>query len=582
MTTTHTSELPAHKRWLALVALVLPVLLISIDMTILGFAVPTLSAELSPTSSQLLWIVDIYSFLLAGLLIVMGTLGDRIGRRKLLLTGAFAFGVASLIAAYSQSAEMLIAARALLGIGGATLMPSTLSLIRNVFHERRERRIAIAVWSAAFAAGAGLGPLLGGVLLEHFWWGSVFLINVPVMLLLMVLGPLLLPESRDPQPGRFDLPSAGLSLASALTFVYGMKRFGEYGPDAFAVLWLAVGAGIGTVFVIRQRTLATPMINIRLFAHRPFSVSVATNLLAIFALVGLMFFFPQYLQMVHRMRPIEAGLWMLPAAIAAVLGAVAAAALARYVRLAYLIGGGLLAASAGYALVTQFATDSPLALTVVSAGLVGGGVGLADTLTNDVIVATAPPGQAGAASAISETAYELGGAMGIAILGSVASSVYRSELDSTLPQGLPPEAGEAARETLGAALQVSGQLPAEVGAALTSAAQEAFVSGMHVAAVIGTALAAYAAIQAAVLLRNVTPEATSKDTYISTTGLSEAANEADEGDGPDAAGGPDADDRSERSDGPTSLDKDSAVSATGPTDGAGPGGPGVRLRGAGR
>lgn len=511
MTTPYASPLPARRRWLALPALVLPVLLISIDMTILGFAVPTLSAELSPTSSQLLWMIDIYSFLLAGLLILMGTLGDRIGRRKLLLIGAFAFGVASLIAAYSRSAEMLIVARALLGIGGATLMPSTLSLIRNVFHDRGERRIAIAVWAAAFAAGTGLGPLLGGVLLEHFWWGSVFLINVPVMLLLMVLGPLLLPESRDPNPGRFDLPSAGLSLASALTFVYGMKRVGEYGVDVSALLCLAVGIGIGAVFVTRQRTLATPMINIKLFAHRPFSVSVATNLLAIFAMVGLMFLLPQYLQMVHGMRPMEAGLWMLPAAVAAVIGAIAAAALARHVRLAFLIGGGLLAAATGYALATQFATDSALVLTVVSAGLVGGGVGLAETLTNDVIVATAPPRQAGAASAISETAYELGGAMGIAILGSIASAVYRSELDGTMPQGVPEATGEASRETLGAAIQLSGQLPPEVGAALANAAQEAFVSGMRVAAVIGAVLMAYAAVQAAVLLRGVTPEATAQD-----------------------------------------------------------------------
>lgn len=503
--------LPPHRRWLALVALVLPVLLISVDMTILGFAVPTLSAELSTTSSQLLWIVDIYSFLLAGLLVLMGTLGDRIGRRKLLLIGAFAFGAASVLAAYSSSAETLILARALLGVGGATLMPSTLSLIRNVFLDRRERQTAIAVWAAAFAAGAGLGPILGGVLLEHFWWGSIFLINVPIMVLLMVLGPILLPESRDPNPGRFDVLSAVMALVATLSFVYGIKKIGEHGLGGFALLWLVGGLAVGAFFVRRQRRLTSPMINVALFSHRPFSVSVTTNLLAVFALVGLMFFFPQYLQMVHGMRPIEAGLWMLPAAGASVAGALGAAVLARRVRLAYLIGGGLLMAALGYAVVLWFTTDSALWLVVLSAALVGAGVGLAETLTNDVIVATAPAEQAGAASAISETAYELGGAMGVAVLGSIASAVYRDELGGALPQGLPAGASEAARETLGGALEVSAQLPADTGAVVATAAREAFVSGMHLAAVIATVLVAYAAIQAAVLLRGATPEATATD-----------------------------------------------------------------------
>lgn len=498
--------LPPHRRWLALVALVLPVLLISVDATILGFAVPTLSAELGTTSTQLLWVVDIYSFLLAGLLVLMGTLGDRIGRRRLLLIGALSFGAASVLAAYSTSAEMLITARAMLGVGGATLMPSTLSLLRNVFLDRRERQTAIAVWAAAFAAGAGLGPVLGGVLLEHFWWGSIFLINVPIMLLLLVLGPVLLPESKDPAPGPFDASSALLALVATLSFVYGVKRFSEQGLEWFAALWLLAGIVTGARFVARQRRLRHPMINLGLFEHRPFTVSVATNLLAVFALVGLMFFVPQYLQMVHGLRPIEAGLWMLPAAVSSVLGSLAAAALARRVKLAHLIGAGLLLAALGYGAVTQYTTDSTLALVLLSGGLVGAGVGLAETLTNDVIVATAPPEQAGAASAISETAYELGGAMGIAVLGSVASAVYRGELDETLPPGLPAEVGEAARETLGGALLAGEQLPTETGAAVVTAAQEAFLSGMQLAAVIAAVLVACAAVQAAVLLRRTAPE----------------------------------------------------------------------------
>lgn len=509
MSSTHTPT-AARGRWAALATLVLPVLLISVDMTILGFAVPAISADLQPNSGQLLWIVDIYSFLLAGLLVLMGTLGDRIGRRRLLLWGATAFGLASLAAAYASTPELLIAARALLGVGGATLMPSTLSLIRHLFTDRRERRIAIAVWTSAFATGAGLGPLFGGVLLEHFWWGSVFLVNVPVMVLLLLTGRALLPESRDPHPGRFDPLSALLVLISMLSFVYGMKHLAEYGlgwPSAVSVLG---GVGVGALFVRRQRTLSTPMINVELFAHRPFTVSVVTNLLGVFALVGLLYFFPQYLQMVRDIGPVEAGLWLLPAAAAAGAGAAFAAALAKRVRLAYLIGGGLTLAALGYATTTQLTDDTAMAVTVLASALVGAGVGLADTLTNDVIVATAPPGKAGAASAISETAYELGGAMGVAILGSVATSVYRSEMDAQLPASVPSEAAEPARETLGAAMEASTQLPPQLAEALRETAREAFMDGMRLAALLATVLVCYAAVQAALLLRHVTAAATAE------------------------------------------------------------------------
>ncbi|NGO69773.1 MFS transporter [Streptomyces boncukensis] len=502
---------PGHGRWAALAVLALPVLLISVDMTILGFAVPAISAELKPTSGQLLWIVDIYSFLLAGLLVLMGTLGDRIGRRRLLLLGACAFGLASLAAAYATTPELLIVSRALLGLGGATLMPSTLSLIRHIFTERRERRIAIAVWAAAFAAGAGLGPLLGGVLLENFWWGSVFLINLPVMALLLGLGPLLLPESRDPEPGRFDPLSAVLALGATLSFVYGMKRIAEYGPGPLAAVCIVAGIGTGALFALRQRVLSTPLIDIRLFAHRPFSVSVITNLLGIFALVGLLYFFPQYLQMVRGMEPIEAGLWLLPAAATAIAGAGCAALLARRIRLAYLIGAGLALAALGYAATTQLGADSTVAFVVAATALVGAGVGLADTLTNDVIVATAPPGKAGAASAISETAYELGGAMGVAVLGSIASSAYRSELDARLPAAVPPQARDTAHETLGAALETSTQLPPHLAEALAGTAREAFMDGMRLASLVAAALVCCAAVQAALLLRHISPSVTAEE-----------------------------------------------------------------------
>lgn len=493
-----------RKRY-ALAALVLPVLLISIDMTILGFAVPALSADLRPSGAQLLWIVDIYSFLLAGLLVLMGSLGDRIGRRRLLLWGAALFGLASALAAFADSAGQLIAARALLGVGGATLMPATLSLIRNIFTERRQRQTAIAVWTAAFAAGAGLGPLLGGFLLEHLWWGSVFLVNVPLMLALLVAGPRVLPESRDPRPGPFDVPSAALSLGAVLPFVYGFKHIAEHGPGPAGVAALAAGLGLGTLFVRRQRALASPMFDVRLFAHRPFSVSVATNFLVVFALVGLMFFIPQYLQMVRGMSPLQAGLWTLPEVLATIAGTVLAARLARRTRLAYVIGGGLLATAAGFALVAGIGDDASMFPVVTALVVAGAGIGLAEPVTNDVIMASAPPEKAGAAGAISETAYELGGATGVAVLGSVASSVYTGQVADGLPDGLPAGAADTAGQTLGGALEAAGRLPADLAEPLTALARHAFLDGMRLAALAGAVLVAYAALQAAVLLRRVPP-----------------------------------------------------------------------------
>ncbi|WP_020669330.1 MFS transporter [Amycolatopsis nigrescens] len=481
-----------RRQWWALAVLVLPVLLISVDMTVLGFALPYLSEDLAPTGAEQLWIVDIYSFMLAGLLVVMGTLGDRIGRRKLLLAGAAAFGAASVLAAFATTPLMLIAARALLGVGGATLMPSTLSLIRSIFTDGNRRRIAIAVWSAGFSGGMALGPVIGGWLLEHFWWGSVFLINVPVMVLLLVAGPILLPEARDPRPGRFDLFSAVLSLAAMLPVVYGIKLTAEHGLSLTAVVSVLAGLAVGVLFVRRQRALPEPMLDLDLFRNRAFSVSVATNLLGVFAMVGLLFLVPQYLQLVLGLRPLTAALWMLPATVAGVAGALLAAQLAKRYSTTALIGGGLLAGAVGFALLTQLGVHTGLAWLVAGFVLVGGGIALSETLTNDLVVSAAPAERAGAASAISETGYELGGALGTAILGSVATAVYRA--------GLPAGTPETARETLGGAAATAGQLPADQGGALLDVAREAFVQGLHVTAYAGTALLIYTGVQAMLLL----------------------------------------------------------------------------------
>ncbi|MDS1269600.1 MFS transporter [Lipingzhangella sp. LS1_29] len=487
------------RAWLSLAVLVLPVVLISVDMTVLGFAVPHLSADLSPTGTQLLWIVDIYSFMLAGLLVTMGTLGDRIGRRRLLLLGSFGFGLASLMAAYATTPEMLIAARALLGMAGATLMPATLSLLRNIFTDRRQRVIAIAAWSSGFSAGAALGPILGGWLLEHFWWGSVFLINLPVMAATLVLGRLLLPESRDPNPGRYDLPSVALSMATLLPVVYGVKKLAEGGPVLLALAAIFLGLTVGLLFVRRQLRLDNPMIDVRLFALRRFSTAVVTNLILTFALVAALFALTQYLQLVLGLNPMRAGLVLLPGMVLTVAASFVAAPLARRVPMGTLLASGLGMATLGFAVMTQLSPDGGAPLVMAGFAVLGIGVGFTDTVTNDAILSEAPPHRAGAASAISETAYELGAALGIAVLGSVLTAVYRIQLD-TVPD-VPDTAMAEARETLGGASLAAENLPDELAHQLLSASHAAFTSGLHVTSLLGVVIVAGAAVQAGVLLR---------------------------------------------------------------------------------
>ncbi|PXY34930.1 MFS transporter [Prauserella coralliicola] len=499
------------REWLGLAVLLLPSLLVSMDLSVLFFALPFLSADLEPTSAQQLWIVDIYGFLLAGLLITMGSLGDRIGRRRLLLIGALAFGSASILSAYAPNPELLIAARALLGVAGATLAPSTLSLIRNMFHDAKQRTLAISLWTAGFAGGGVLGPILGGFLLEHFWWGSVFLINVPAMVLLLVLGPILLPEYRDHQPGRFDLLSAVLSLATVLPVVNGVKRIAEHGADWVAAVSIVAGLLVGVLFVLRQRRIEHPMIDVSLFRRKEFGAAIVTALFAIFSVMGLSMVAAQYLQIVLGMQPMEAALWTAPSFAGMIIGTTLAAVLVRFVRPGVIIPVGLLVAACGFALVTQAGVDSGLATIVLGAGLIAAGVGSVAALATDLVVASAPPQRAGSASAISETGTEFGGALGLAVLGSVGVAAYRAEFADTAPEGLPPEVADAAQDTLGGAVAVAGQLPGEEGARLVDTAHHAFVSGMHTTSIIGALILGGVALFAAVLLRHVPPTTTKEE-----------------------------------------------------------------------
>src|SRR5688572_13221356 len=321
MTTTNPeTPLAGRREWIGLAVLALACLLYVMDLTVLHLAVPAISEDLQPSSAQLLWIIDIYGFMVAGFLVTMGTLGDRIGRRKLLLVGAAAFGVVSLLAAFSTSAEMLIASRALLGIAGATLAPSTLSLIFAMFQDPGQRSRAVAVWISAFSAGSAIGPVLGGIMLEQFWWGSVFLLALPVMALLLILGPIVLPEYKAPDAGRLDLPSAGMSLVAILSLIFGLKQIAQDGVSLLPIGTIVLGIVVGALFVRRQFSLADPMIDVRLFRIPAFSASLAVNVLAIFVAVGYFLFVAQYLQLVVGLSPLAAGLWSLPSAIAFIIG----------------------------------------------------------------------------------------------------------------------------------------------------------------------------------------------------------------------------------------------------------------------
>ena len=492
-----------RREWISLAVLTLPCLLYAMDLTVLNLAVPHLSQDLRPSSSELLWIVDIYGFVAAGSLVTMGTLGDRIGCRRLLLIGAAAFGATSLLAAWSTSAAMLIGARALLGLAGATVAPSTLSLIRNMFADPRHRTVAVSVWITSFSVGGAIGPLLGGILLEWFWWGSVFLLAVPVMALVLVLGPLVLPEFRDPQAGRLDLISAALSVAAVLAVIYGLKQLASDGfgwPPAASIV---AGRGWGGV--------CAPAVP----AGRPAAGSAAISLRRLHRGAD-----HQPAQLLHRVRR-PAVHRPVPAAgagsVAAGGGAVDAALLGRDRPGFHADAGagppdppGLRHGGrpgAGRGRLGLFTLLGPAGLALLVTGLVVFSLALApvDTMATDLAVGAAPPERAGAASALSETAAEFGGALGIAILGIIGTGIYRSRLTSTLPSGILPATAAAARDTLGGAVAVAGDLPGHTGEVLIRVARQAFTQGLHVAFALSAVAVLGAAVLAAIQLRHVRP-----------------------------------------------------------------------------
>lgn len=476
-----------RREWVALAVIALPCLVYAMDLTVLNLALPAISADLRPSAAQLLWIIDIYGFMVAGFLITMGTLGDKLGRRRMLLIGAAAFAAASVAAALSTTAHALIATRALLGIAGATLAPSTLSLISNMFRDERERRIAIGIWISSYSVGGAIGPLVGGVILQYFAWPAIFWAAVPVMLLLLLVGPVLLPEYRDPEAGRLDLGSVLLSMVAVLAGVSALKQLAEGHMGAPTALAALLGMAAGVAFVRRQRRIAYPLLDLKLFAQPRFAMAITTYALTSFAMFGVYIFISQHLQLVLGLSPLVAGLCTVPWALSFVAGSMLTPMIAQRVAPARTMVAGLAVAAAGFAALTGVDGAHSLAWLIGGMTLMGLGMSPVFTLGNDIVISSAPPERAGAASALSETSSELSGALGIAVFGSLATGLYRAGMARLAPTGLPPEVASDA-STLGGALTAAGTLPEPLAQALRHAARTAFVDGLQAAALLGTAI----------------------------------------------------------------------------------------------
>ncbi|MFI1990023.1 MFS transporter [Actinoplanes sp. NPDC020271] len=497
------STAASRREWIALGVLCLPLLVVSMDVSVLFFAAPFIASDLRPSAVQQLWIFDIYGFVLAGLLLTMGALGDRIGHRRLLMIGAVGFAASSLAAAFAPTAGMLILARAVLGIAGSTLMPATLALIRTMFPDPAQRIKAMSIWTAVMAGGVTVGPIISGLLLDTFFWGSIFLINLPAMALLLIIAPVLLPGSRGAAAGRVDWLSSLTALASILPVTYGVKSLAENGWATGPALILAVGVIAGAAFTVRQLRLVHPLIDVRALGQRLIGGSVLINVIGTFALMASSVVITQFLQSVLGLDPLIAALWSVVPAV----GVGAAAPLAAKSSSAFgrprVLAAGLVLSAAGFGVLTQVRLTgfSPLTVALVGAGLVAAGIVSVMTLVADHLLGAAPAERAGAVGGLIETSGELGGALGIALLGSVMAASYKSAVTTLLPTGLPAAAADTAQQTIAGASVVARNLPAAEADHVVHASRTAFITAMHTTSTVAAVILVSTAVLTLILLR---------------------------------------------------------------------------------
>jgi len=477
-----------RNRWRMLAVLIVSLLVVVLDNSILNVALPTISRDLRATNSQLIWAVDAYSLVFASLLFTWGVLGDRFGRRRVLITGLVMFGISSALCAYSSSPEVLIGLRALMAVGGAAVLPVTLAIITNVFPPD-ERPRAIGIWAGAVGAAIAVGPITGGVLLEHFWWGSVFLINVPVVIVGITGIVALVPESRGGLQARIDPIGVVLSIVGLLLLVYGIVHGGETKTWSDPAVWGSILAGLAVLaaFGWLEWRSDHPSLDIHLFSNREFSMSLIAVTLTFFGLMGATFFMIFYLQTVRGMSPLQAGLALLPLAVGQVVTAARSDRLTKRFGPRVVIGSGMAVVSVAFLSLIFLQVDSPLAAVLSLYLAIGIGMGAAMAPATATIMSTLPLSRAGAGSAVQNTVRQLGGALGVAILGTVVSVVYSNRFDTLLPHlPAPAQAASTSVETAHAIAQAglgAGLIDAQQYAVLIHASNAAFMSGLHIATV---------------------------------------------------------------------------------------------------
>jgi EmrB/QacA subfamily drug resistance transporter len=501
MTATHTDTptAPYARRWQALAVLALSLLVICIDNTILNVALPSIRSDLDANASQAQWIVDSYMLLFAGLLLVGGTLGDRFGRRKALFAGLSIFGVGSLLAGLSSDAHQLIACRALMGIGSAAIMPATLSILTNIF-PAHERPRAIAAWAAVSGLGVALGPIAGGLLLEQFSWASVFFVNLPIVVVALVAGAILVPDSRDPASPRIDVVGAGLSIVGLTSIVWGLIEASDRGWTDHAILGsFAAGAAVLAVFLAWERRVEHPMLDVEIFRNLRFSAASASVTLVFFALMGTSFVLTSYLQTVMGFSALDAGVRMLPLAFGLVVGARTSVHLVARIGTKVVVAGGLVIVAGALGLLSTAEVGSGYGLVAASEALMGLGMALCMAPATEAIMGSLPPSRAGVGSAVNDVVREVGGTLGVAVIGSVLTSAYAGAMDGATA-GLSPQAADAASDSVGAAHHVASALGGDAAARLVSAADHAFVDAMSTTTSIAAAIALAGALVALAFL----------------------------------------------------------------------------------